>query len=301
MKYIHTDLYRNFKCIGGDCTETCCGGWNIVIDKETYDKYTQLDDNTRDWICGNIKQGEDGAYLISTNEQGWCPFLNQDNLCDIILKVSEDYISEVCHIYPRKITKYNDIEFCTVSVSCPEVARQIIEHKGQIQFIIDKEEKTSPKGESSELFDALMMGFFTSIEILQNQQLSLSEKYLILLLLVEEIQIAIDQNKIDQIQEITEKYKRKKYRRQVIDSLDNVFSMKFDHWNMVSLLLNILMESEIEGKQYIYTKTVDALNILDSSTYEIWKNNYKKIEIHREKENLAVQFMFEYFMDAFYK
>ena len=30
---------KNFECIGKDCIDSCCVGWNIQIDKNTYKKY----------------------------------------------------------------------------------------------------------------------------------------------------------------------------------------------------------------------------------------------------------------------
>ena len=30
---------RKFACIGGACEDTCCQGWRVPIDKETYKKY----------------------------------------------------------------------------------------------------------------------------------------------------------------------------------------------------------------------------------------------------------------------
>ena len=35
MKYLVSDFYSDYECIGGECPETCCGGWNIVIDDKS--------------------------------------------------------------------------------------------------------------------------------------------------------------------------------------------------------------------------------------------------------------------------
>ena len=302
MKYLETDLYHDFECIGGECPASCCSaGWKIIIDEKTYEKYQYLEEDTKQWICGNIEECEDGAHMISSDENGRCPFLNENNLCSIILKKSDDYISEVCQTYPRKVTRYNDTMFCTVSASCPEVARQIVERNTQIRFITKEDENPAGELKDQALFQALVMGYTALVEILQCKELLLKEKYLVLLLFVEEIQVAIEQQELEKVEEITQRYGRKKYRKSVVNSLDNIFSAAFDYWNMVSLLLNILMESEVELKEWIYDKVADALNTLDAATYDTWKRKYKKIERIQEKENLAVQFMFEYFMDALNK
>lgn len=35
MEYVYPDYYRQFTCIGGECPDTCCAGWEIVIDDKT--------------------------------------------------------------------------------------------------------------------------------------------------------------------------------------------------------------------------------------------------------------------------
>ena len=39
MKYTVPDYYQDFECIAGDCPDTCCAGWQIVIDKKSQKKY----------------------------------------------------------------------------------------------------------------------------------------------------------------------------------------------------------------------------------------------------------------------
>ena len=49
MKYLISDLYSDYECIGGECPETCCGGWDIVIDDKSYEKYNDLQEPDRTW------------------------------------------------------------------------------------------------------------------------------------------------------------------------------------------------------------------------------------------------------------
>ena len=35
----YPDYYEKFKCVGGDCKDTCCAGWEIDIDEETFYYY----------------------------------------------------------------------------------------------------------------------------------------------------------------------------------------------------------------------------------------------------------------------
>ena len=41
MQYIIPHYYKKFVCIGGDCPDTCCAGWQIMIDPASLKKYRQ--------------------------------------------------------------------------------------------------------------------------------------------------------------------------------------------------------------------------------------------------------------------
>jgi len=36
------DYYDKFECIRSDCEDSCCSGWQVAIDKNTYRKYKKL-------------------------------------------------------------------------------------------------------------------------------------------------------------------------------------------------------------------------------------------------------------------
>lgn len=35
------DYYKEFSCIAGDCEDTCCAGWQIVIDEKSKRRYAK--------------------------------------------------------------------------------------------------------------------------------------------------------------------------------------------------------------------------------------------------------------------
>lgn len=39
MLYTVPDYYGEFECIAGECEDTCCAGWQIVIDKDSLKRY----------------------------------------------------------------------------------------------------------------------------------------------------------------------------------------------------------------------------------------------------------------------
>ena len=42
MEYVYPDYYRQFTCIGGECPDTCCAGWEIVIDDKTLESIRNI-------------------------------------------------------------------------------------------------------------------------------------------------------------------------------------------------------------------------------------------------------------------
>ena len=38
MLYTIPDYYKEFQCIADKCEDTCCAGWQIVVDKKSLNK-----------------------------------------------------------------------------------------------------------------------------------------------------------------------------------------------------------------------------------------------------------------------
>ena len=42
MLYVVPDYYKEFQCIADQCEDTCCAGWQIVVDKRSLKKYKKI-------------------------------------------------------------------------------------------------------------------------------------------------------------------------------------------------------------------------------------------------------------------
>lgn len=65
MRYIKPDYYDNFKCVAGACPDTCCAGWQIMIDEEALERYGEVEGefgrrlvNSIDWQEGSFYQSD---------------------------------------------------------------------------------------------------------------------------------------------------------------------------------------------------------------------------------------------------
>lgn len=70
------DFFDFFVCIGSACKNTCCSGWDIALDKETYDFYEASHGVFSKYVKKNIGQ-TDGNYFIKMTEKRECPFLDE--------------------------------------------------------------------------------------------------------------------------------------------------------------------------------------------------------------------------------
>ena len=69
MGYIRRPAYyKAFRCIGSDCTENCCIGWEIGIDPDTAAFYDSFPGETGDWLRSGITPpGTDRCFLSTSS------------------------------------------------------------------------------------------------------------------------------------------------------------------------------------------------------------------------------------------
>lgn len=118
-----------FQCLGKECPDTCCAGWNVAIDRKTYKLYKSIDlknlkEQLKNYVHRNRKNSteNDYAYIEMQGEDRSCPFLS-DSLCSIQLNAGEQYLSNTCATFPRRTTHMEGATEQTLSLSCPEAAR----------------------------------------------------------------------------------------------------------------------------------------------------------------------------------
>lgn len=99
MEQIFPDYYRDFHCIAGECRHSCCIGWEIDIDPETMAFYHTVPGELGCRLRNCITHDEPPHMILGEGER--CPFLNEGNLCDVILALGEEHISQICTDHPR--------------------------------------------------------------------------------------------------------------------------------------------------------------------------------------------------------
>ncbi len=113
--------YKEFRCTAEKCRHSCCVGWEIGIDRATYEKYKQLGD-----ILPTVEVRE-GSPCFALTEDGRCPHLNKQGLCKIILSHGEEYLAEICREHPRFYHELGDRVEVGLGIVCEEACRLLLE------------------------------------------------------------------------------------------------------------------------------------------------------------------------------
>ena len=96
---IFPDYYPDFSCIAERCQHNCCIGWEIDIDADALAFYQSVEGELGQRLKQNICLEETPHFCLDAKER--CPFLNDKNLCDLILGLGEDRLCQICTDHPR--------------------------------------------------------------------------------------------------------------------------------------------------------------------------------------------------------
>ena len=87
MGYIRRPAYyKAFRCIGSDCTENCCIGWEIDVDEDSLAYYETVPGDFGERFAREhlrlrtSRPGEAAHFRLDAEER--CPLLNDCNLCE---------------------------------------------------------------------------------------------------------------------------------------------------------------------------------------------------------------------------
>lgn len=124
--------YPKFRCIGSACEDSCCIGWQVDLDRKTFQSYRQNNDQS---LARQFKEavkrnhgGKDEQHfgVITMQADGRCPFLDPENLCQIQRTLGAQALSPTCSSYPRRVNRFGQQLEYSLALSCPEAARLML-------------------------------------------------------------------------------------------------------------------------------------------------------------------------------
>lgn len=135
IEILRIKRYEKFKCIADKCKFTCCTGWDISVDSDTYNKWKGEDNS--EYLLDNLsfkKNNGESSYLIKKETKGTCPLLNSEGLCNIVINKGDEYLSSTCKTFPRIENRFENVKEFNLSCACPEVVNIISEMNEKISM-----------------------------------------------------------------------------------------------------------------------------------------------------------------------
>lgn len=152
MKRIAPDYYPQFRCIAGECRHNCCIGWEIDVDEDTLSYYQSLDGEIGERLRKSIDFSADPPHFILAEGER-CPFLNERNLCDLILKNGEGALCQICDDHPRFYNEFSARVEMGVGLCCEAAGRLILGRQERTRLLTLEEGEEQPDEEEAALLE----------------------------------------------------------------------------------------------------------------------------------------------------
>ena len=307
MLYTIPDYYKKFQCTAQECEDTCCAGWQIAVDGRSLKNYKAVRDDYRKtlhkgirWYRGVFKQKEDKR----------CAFLNEDNLCDMYIHLGKESLCKTCRLYPRHIEEFEGVREISLSVSCPEVARILLNKKDKTRFLSKEKEGEEEYDDFDPFLYSLLVDMREAIfEILQNRDLDLDVRCGLVYGMAHDVQYRVDKGETFSCYDVLEKYKRlpaqKFVERKVAENraerngIYEFYKERFHDLYRLELLKEDWDYQLLEVEEWLFRKESSEEYWDITEKFEAWiKDAQFPWEI--QKEQLLVYFIYTYFCGAVY-
>lgn len=318
MKVLKLFYYDDFKCIANDCIDSCCIGWQINIDENTYKKYKKVKgvfgkelNNGINRIRSKSSKLEYGKMKLKDKR---CYMLNEDNLCNVYINLGESYLCNTCKMYPRDINKYGEIYEKNLYMSCPEVARYFVKHKGDFYFNMDEEELSDLDKDyiMNKIYDEKLYNFLwdarsLAMEIIQFKEIEIWKRITFLKILTDKVQKLIDEENYENYEKVLNAFRDEITKIDVINSLDKITLVSNVKINFIKAVVDVSEKVAIDKIKYInlleeYKKLFKSDN--ENNFNNIIKEEDKFNKYLKEKENiienLLIYLIYKHFMNALY-
>lgn len=295
MKVRVPEYYKDFSCIGGECIDTCCAGWEVDVDKKSSAYYKSVEGTFGDKLRSMLVDYpiEDRFIL---QEHGRCPFLNDRNLCDIYTELGEDKLCETCTNFPRHITEFGNTREIGISLSCPVAVELIMKRTAPIKFTVsENDEQVSGYNDiDAALYFALCQARELAYTICQDRNIKISYRAALLLDFTKALQKKMKSKKISTVLDC---YKDVDYRAKRIEKLEK----KYSGYKKTDVILKKWLEV-YDGLEHIKPEWSEILSGLSAYVNNGMCNVRKNAPIVNERdyeyEHLLVYYVYRYFLRA---
>lgn len=301
------EYYDEFSCIASRCKDSCCAGWEIDIDDESYEYYRSVEGPFGDRLRESMFVAEDGGYRFKLKGPKRCAMLNDNNLCDLYTALGEEALCEVCTEYPRFSLVYGQVEQKALSLSCEEVGR-ILFGRTEPEQLIDIELPGDCEDDEEDPQYVAFMEWVQkeAVAILQNRELSITERTREFLAWCDRVQTIINYSQAKDDLSILEAWKNQDADREIGEWEQKNIEGKEKPARNLSYedfrdRFEIFLDMEELDEEWINTKA-EFEQIYHEDTYEKLLLAYLNSKDYSELgyEHLLVYFVYRYLMNAVY-
>ena len=301
------EYYDEFSCIASRCKDSCCAGWEIDIDDESYEYYRSVEGTFGDRLRESMFVAEDGGYRFKLKGPKRCAMLNDNNLCDLYTALGEEALCEVCTEYPRFSLVYGQVEQKALSLSCEEVGR-ILFGRTEPEQLIDIELPGDCEDDEEDPQYVAFMEWVQkeAVAILQNRELSITERTREFLAWCDRVQTIINYSQAKDDLSILEAWKNQDADREIREWEQKNIEGKEKPARNLSYedfcdRFEIFLDMEELDEEWINTKA-EFEQIYHEDTYEKLLLAYLNSKDYSELgyEHLLVYFVYRYLMNAVY-
>lgn len=249
---LYPKYVEDFKCDGTKCNAKCCGHWRIYIDRESYKKYQRIKNPAmRRKILSALQPCDvTQGFEVTLGKNLLCPLLCADCLCYIQRNLGEEYLSDVCRIYPRMTRHLGELQINLLSMTCPVAAEHALFSPDGMEIVLGENKFEAAAWKianinskkitcSNTMFAAnVILG---GLSILQNTAYSREQRLVMLGLF---LQKANDLNEnLDALSELIEYYNSGEFRKEDAFLWDNWTFYPTAHRQFMAGILKILHEA----------------------------------------------------------
>lgn len=292
MKVTVPDYYKDFKCIAGACEDTCCAGWQVDVDDASYAYYKTIEGPFGERLRSVMvdgKKGREGQFRIC--EDGRCPFLNDEKLCDLYAALGEEALCVTCDQYPRYTCEFGNYKETGIALSCITAAELILKDDRTPGFSESENDDSfsSLNNIDGLLYINLKAARQKAYDILWDRSKNIWQRMIELLDFTEGLQRCMKKPEV--MKKYVNDYKPESESLEILSS-EKEIKLYHSIWKCYMKQVIIKKEWPLMVKiiqENHYLKDYDE-NISGFNTY------YSKREY--EFENLITYFIFRYFMKA---
>lgn len=304
MKVLKPYYYDQFKCVADKCEDTCCVGWTVHIDRKTYKSYEKIKGCFGNKLNNSILRNRTGEKTIAYGKMkmndGRCAMLNDENLCEVVIKLNEDSLCNTCKTYPRSVIKYGEVYEKDLSLSCPETAKFLVDNQCDFSFILDDEKIRDEENKyDHRLYKLLWESRNLCMEIAQFKEIELWKRLIFIKIASEKIQSIIEKGNYNTMLYTLNNIRTEVTDIHTIESLDRIPSQKDLKNDFVKECLQTAVDGGVSNETFLQL-------IHDFNSYNFGYNDNQLEEefdkyIHKKSyilENFLMYLIYKHFMET---